>query len=67
MVAVLPTTPVRLLTRKRFCDNILRLRDFYVSASKPSTLEDFKLFYEELVFSSKPNRIRRNRVATSSK
>jgi hypothetical protein len=31
-----------------------------VSVKKPGTLEDFQLFYEELLFSSKPQtRIRR--------
>lgn len=36
-----------------------------MSAKKHSTLEDFKLFYEELSFSSKlkSNRIRRSRFS----
>lgn len=47
--------------------NISGLRGFLVSINKPSTLEEFKLFYEELTFSAKPSRIRRLRVATSVK
>jgi len=35
-----------------------------VSVKKAGTLEDFKLFYEELIFLAKPSsRIRRSRVA----
>jgi hypothetical protein len=37
-----------------------------VSVKKTGTLDDFKLFYEELTFSLKPNRIRRWR-STSDK
>jgi len=37
-----------------------------VSVKKPGTLEDFKLFYEELSFSLKPiTRIRRNRIVAA--
>jgi hypothetical protein len=38
-----------------------------LSIKKTSTLDAFKLFYEELTFSSKPNRIRRFRTASSVK
>jgi len=38
-----------------------------VSIKKSTTLDDFKLFYEELTFSSKPVRIRRLRAITSVK
>jgi hypothetical protein len=39
-----------------------------VSAKKQSTLDEFKLFYEELLFSSaQSNRIRRVRVVGQSK
>jgi hypothetical protein len=38
-----------------------------VSAKKQSTLEEFKLFYEEMSFSSTIGRIRRARVFTASK
>lgn|GEM_PF-1905159 len=55
------------LTRVATSDNIVGLRDFLVSIKKASTLDGFKLFYEELTFSSKPNRIRRFRVVTSVK
>ncbi len=59
--------PVAGLTPGASFANISRLREFLVSIKKSSTLDDFKLFYEELAFSSKPNRIRRLRVATSVK
>jgi len=38
-----------------------------VSAKKQSTLDEFKLFYEELSFSSIANRIRRSRVFIPNK
>jgi len=43
---------------------ITRLRGLFVSSKKPSTLDDFKLFYEELSFASKfkGNRVRRSRL-----
>jgi hypothetical protein len=60
--------PLQILTLPRWCGNIDRLRDLCVSAKKPSTLEDFKLFYDELAFSLKPtNRIRRNRAVVATK
>jgi hypothetical protein len=47
---------------------ITELRGLYVSAKKQSTLDDFKLFYEELLFSSaQSGRIRRSRVIDQSK
>jgi hypothetical protein len=50
------------LTCKSIYGNITRLREILVSIKKPSTLDDFKLFYEDLSFSSPaPNRIRRLR------
>lgn len=55
------------LTLGEVAARITELRDFLVSIKKPSTLDDFKLFYEELAFSSKPNRIRRLRAAPSVK
>ncbi|HSW75113.1 MAG TPA: hypothetical protein VLG16_04585 [Candidatus Saccharimonadales bacterium] len=43
-----------------------RLRDLLVSTKKATTLDDFKLFYEELTFSSPiPNRIRRLRTSAA--
>jgi hypothetical protein len=44
------------------CVSIIKLRGLYVSAKKQSTLDEFKLFYEELSFSSPLGRIRRSRV-----
>jgi hypothetical protein len=38
-----------------------------VSAKKQSTLDEFKLFYEEMSFSSPINRIRRSRVFAPTK
>jgi hypothetical protein len=38
-----------------------------VSAKKQSTLDEFKLFYEELSFSSPIGRIRRSRAIAPSK
>jgi hypothetical protein len=57
----------RVLTRESCFANILELRGILVNINQSNTLEEFKLFYEELVFSSKPNRIRRLRVVTSVK
>lgn len=56
---------LRILTYLPYFANISGLRGFLVSIEKPSTLDEFKLFYEELIFSSKPNRIRRQRLTTS--
>jgi hypothetical protein len=43
-----------------------RLRDLLVSTKKATTLDDFKLFYEELTFSSPiPNRVRRLRTSAA--
>src|SRR5258708_38933910 len=56
-----------LLTREVRCVIIIKLRGLYVSAKRQSTLDDFKLFYEELSFSLITTRIRRSRVFVPSK
>ena len=59
------TTGVELLTLTLHCVSIIELRDLLVSTKKATTLDDFKLFYEELTFSSPtPNRIRRLRTTS---